>query len=117
MAKTIGRYAVHVHDEAGELHSFLPGQKVPAWAEKLLGDHCFKGYVFEGDEPLPDEDDDTSDDAADDDGDDGDDLAVPTKRAGLPKWAAYAKANGVDPDGLDKAEVIAALEEAGVPVE
>ena len=32
---------VHVSDDAGEAHVFGPGDKVPAWASKKIGDHCF----------------------------------------------------------------------------
>jgi hypothetical protein len=33
------------------------------------------------------------------------------------KWVTYAESHGVDTEGLDKAEIIAELEAAGVPVE
>lgn len=95
--------AVAVFDEKGVLHQFGPGTEnpdPPAWARKKITNP----NVWEGDH-----DDD------DDDGDDSD--GPPSPRAGVKKWAAYAEANGVDAEGLEKTEVIAAIEAAGVPVE
>lgn len=118
MAKKIGEFAVHLHDK-GQLHSFLPGTEVPQWAEKRLGEHCFEGgedafnedgryqAVVHHDAVLP---------AARGGASDG-----PPPQAGpgsaKEKWVAYAEEHGVDVDGLDKAGIIAELEEAGVPVE
>jgi hypothetical protein len=109
MAKKIGEYAVHLTDETGTLHSFLPGDEVPAWAEKRMGDHCFEGGGDEFDE-------DGQHPAA---GGGGDVPLPPQSGRGssTDKWAAYAESNGVDVEGLDRDEIIAACEEAGVAVE
>lgn len=112
MAKKIGQYAVHLTDETGTLHSFLPGDEVPAWAEKRMGEHCFEGHEDEFDE-------DGQHPASVPDGSGGP-LPVPPQAgpgSGLPKWVAYAEENGVAAEGLTKSDVIAACEEAGVPVE
>lgn len=41
------RTFVHVFDERGNSHAFGPDDKVPAWAAKQMGDHCWDS----GDEP------------------------------------------------------------------
>lgn len=116
MPRTIGQYAVHVNSSDGTLHSFLPGESVPEWAEKLLGDHCFSGH-----EDLFSED--------------GKPLSVkPTAEAvvkaavedappqagpgsGREAWAAYAKKHGVEVDDeVSRHEIIEACRKAGVPV-
>lgn len=113
---TIGQYAVHVHDDTGELHSFLPGADVPGWAAKLMGKHCFEGGedVFNEDgkhAPVV-----HADAVVDTQGGDG-----PPPQSGpgsaKDKWITYAEQHGVDVEGLDKAEIIAELKEADVPVE
>lgn len=101
MARKIGQYAVHLHDKDGKLHSFLPGQQVPAWAEKRLGEHCFEDG-----------------DGVDDDKTVG--AAIPPQSgrgAARDKWAVYAEGHGVDVEGLTQREIIAACQEAGVAVE
>lgn len=120
MSKIIGEYAVHgVVDEAGVPHSFLPGSEPPAWAVKQMGAHCFEGGedvfnedgvlapVIHHDAVLPDAR--------------GAGPSGPPPRAGKgsgeDKWRAYADEQGVDvseAEGRD--DVIAALEEADVPV-
>lgn len=114
---TIGQYAVHVHDDAGQLHSFLPGADVPGWAAKLMGKHCFEGGEGEFNEDGKHAPVVHADAVVDTHDDDGDLDGVPTPRAGVKKWAAYAEQHGVDVEGLDKAEIIAELEAADVPVE
>jgi len=120
MGKRVGEFAVHgVLDEQGNPHSFEPGSEPPAWAEKQMGDHCFEGGeelfneegrhapVVHHDAVLPDAREGVSD--------------GPPPQAGpgsaKEKWVAYAEEHGVDVDGLDKAGIIAELEEAGVAVE
>jgi hypothetical protein len=115
--KVVGEYAVHnVLDEDGAPHSFLPGSEPPAWAVKQMGAHCFEGgeRVFNEDGVLnPVIHHDAVLPTAP--GSDG-----PPPQAGpgsaKDKWVAYAEEHGVDVDGLDKAGIIAALEEADVPV-
>lgn len=130
MAK-IGKYAVHLADETGELHSFLPGREVPAWAEKRLGEHCFKGGTdlderearVNGGTPAGDSLAGEAD--ADDDDDDGHDAGGNAggpppksgKGGGIDHWREYAQYHGIDTDGLSKDAIIAELEAAGVPVE
>jgi hypothetical protein len=102
MAKTLGQYAVHVYDDGGVLHSFLPGQEVPDWAAKNMGPHCFA----------------TSDEV--DDAGDVHDGPPPQhgRGSGEDKWRAYAENHGVDVSAAEgRDDVIAALEAAGVPVE
>jgi len=36
------RSFVHVFDERGNSHAFGPDDKVPAWAAKQMGDHCWE---------------------------------------------------------------------------
>lgn len=100
----IGEFAVHLHDNEGELVSLLPGDEVPGWAVGRIGKHALAT-------------DDASDDGADDDAHD----APPPKAgkgSGEDKWRAYAEHHGVDVSGAEgRDDVIAALESAGVPVE
>jgi hypothetical protein len=120
MGKKVGEYAVAVTDTSGQTHVFLPGDEPPEWAAKTMGDHCFEGGeglfndegilapVIHHDAVVPD-----ARGAAASDG--------PPPQAGpgsaKEKWVAYAEEHGVDVDGLDKAGIVAELEEAGVPVE
>lgn len=102
----IGKYAVHLSDGIGTLHSFLPGDEVPEWAAARMGEHCF------ADPDDEDEDTDIEYDA----------VAGPPPKvgpgSGQAKWRAYAEAHGVDVSNVEGRDaVIAALAEAGVPVE
>lgn len=97
----IGEFTVYLRDDDGTVHTFLPGESVPAWAAKQMGDHCFA---------------DASDTGVEADGSDGP-PPQSGRGSGREKWAAYAEANGVDTDGLDRDEIIAACQEAEVPVE
>ncbi|MCV7354491.1 hypothetical protein [Mycolicibacterium fluoranthenivorans] len=125
MAKKIGEFAVYVQDGEGAVHGFLPGQVVPAWAAKQMGDHCFAQEGGEGsaDEPVdeppaPPVDPGDAEDPADPD----EEPAGPPPRhgagSGEPAWRKYAEDNGVDVDGISKRDdIIAAVADAGVPVE
>lgn len=42
---------------------------------------------------------------------------IPKKNASKADWAAYADANGFDPEDLGRDEIIAALESNDIPVE
>jgi hypothetical protein len=103
---TIGEFAVHLHDDNGTLVSLLPGDEVPGWAARRIGDHAL-----------------ASGDSTDDDGDDeegGHDGPPPRhgRGSGEDKWRAYAEQNSVDVSNAEgRDDVIAALELAGVPVE
>lgn len=113
MAK-LGQFSVYVQDGEGAIHGFLPGQEVPAWAAKLMGPHCFAAGE-EGDDSL-------GLDANEDPDDPDADAAGPPARAGKGSsenaWRAYAEQQGMDVSHLDsRGEIIAALQDAGVPVE
>lgn len=88
---------VHVNDDEGRDHVFFPGEKVPEWAAKQMGDHCWV-----------------------DDGDSTSEVEVPPKSgkgSGLAAWAKYADAHGVaveDDDTRD--DIIAQLVAGGIPV-
>lgn len=97
------RTHVHVFDERGESHAFGPDDKVPAWAAKQMGDHCWE------DEQEPEEVGEQPD------------VPVPAKNGAgstADAWAIYAQANGVEVE-LDakRDDIIAACEAAGVPTE
>lgn len=93
---------VALFDPQGVLAQFAPGDDVPAWARKRLTNPA----LWDGGE-------------ADDNGGGGQDGPPPQsgRGSGHDKWAAYAEAHGVDTDGLDRDEIIAACQEAGVSVE
>ncbi|WP_458317114.1 hypothetical protein [Mycolicibacterium brisbanense] len=123
MAKTLGQYAVHLTDDAGVLHSFLPGDEVPDWAAKRMGAHCFA--TGDADEAAADGGDGGGEDAAADGegegspsggGDEPPPLAGPG--SGRDHWAAYAREHQVafgDDDKRD--QIVDACREAGVRVE
>lgn len=97
----LGPLACYVLDGKGNAAWFHPGDDVPAWAAKQMGSHCFANG----------EDDDVEDTG------DG-----PPPRAGVGSgrdaWADYAQANGVEVEvDWKRDHIIAACEEAGVPVE
>ena len=56
MAKKLRTY-VHVYDERGNAHAFGPGDKVPAWAAKQMGDHVWEDSDESEREVEPAEDD------------------------------------------------------------
>lgn len=113
MAK-LGQYAVHLTDEAGVLHSFLPGQEVPSWAAQQLGPHCFQpgqggADPSAGELPLTVDDHEPA-------------AAGPPPRSGKGSgegaWRKYAEDAGVDVTAIDgRDDIIAACEDAGIPVE
>lgn len=102
MATNQSDFAVYVTDKKGKQHCLLPGDEIPAWAGKQITNP----YVLGVD---PDAEDDEP----------GTDGPPPQsgRGSGADKWAAYAEAHGVDADGKDRDEIIAACQEAGVPVE
>lgn len=122
MAKTIGAFAVYVQDEEGVIHGFLPGQVVPAWAAKKMGDHCFAPEDSADDPAEEPSVPDAAEDPADPDEDEDEAPAGPPPRhgagSGEPAWRKYAEDNGVNVDGLSKRdEIIDAIKRSGVPVE
>lgn len=97
---------VHVSDEHFDVHSFGPNDKVPEWAARKMGTHCFA----DGAHPFQDEPE-TQGEQAD----------VPARsgpKSSAEAWHAYAAAKGVVVDSAAKRDdVIVALEAAGVPTE
>lgn len=39
------RTSVHLRDDAGRRHVFMPGDVLPGWAARKVGDHVFDDYV------------------------------------------------------------------------
>lgn len=91
-------HTVYLDGPDGEPVSFGPDSTdIPKWAADLIGEHAYE-----------------TDDASDDGG-------IPPKSgrgSGDKAWAAYAAANDVEvAAGAAKADIIAALDAAGVPTE
>lgn len=114
-----GQHAIHLHDKTGELHSFLPGDELPEWADARITN------------PHARSDSDTESDLAAviviGAGGEGGQATTDAPDGTLPKqtgpgasrvkWAAYAEANGVAvQEGWKREDIIAACEQAGVPV-
>ncbi|AXN51236.1 hypothetical protein DSM43518_04778 [Mycobacterium marinum] len=102
----IGEHTVYLRDDDGTVHSFLPGQRVPAWAAKQMGPHCFA-------KDQPDEE------VADFSRGGGE---GPPPRAGAGSgrgaWADYAAAHGIDVDeDWKRDQIIDACEDKGIAVE
>lgn len=122
-----GQHAIHLHDDGGKLCSFLPGDEVPEWARKSITNPL----AWEGSEP-----DEPAVVAAplvitvgggagwsgaeavsEPDAADGTLPKQTGPDASRVKWAAYAEARGVAvPEDWKRADIIAACEQAGVPV-
>jgi len=99
----IGLFAVHLHDDDGALVSLLPGDEVPGWAVRRIGDHALAeadakaSVVTDGPAGPP---------------------PKAGKGSGEDKWRAYADQRGVDVSAAEgRDDVIDLLEQAGVPVE
>jgi hypothetical protein len=104
-----GQLAVHLVKD-GVTQSFMPGDEVPEWAAKLITNP----NVLAVDDVASDEPSGSSEAASDDD--------APPPRYGKGSaqkaWAAYAVAHGVDvDDDTPRDEIIAACEDAEVPVD
>ncbi|MBI2702108.1 MAG: hypothetical protein HYX31_23815 [Mycobacterium sp.] len=98
MAELVAHVALF--DPKGNLAQFAPGDDVPAWARKKLTNPA----VWDS-EPA-------------EDGGSGDGPPPQSGRgSSRDAWASYAEAHGVDADGKDRDEIIAACQEAGVAVE
>lgn len=118
MAKKIGQYAIALTGPDGVTHTFAPGtDDYPDWAGKKMGDHCFEGgedlFNEEGKLQAVIHHDAVFDGPPHGDG------PPPQSGAGsgVKAWRSYADAEEYDVEGLDRDEIIAALKEAGVPVE
>jgi hypothetical protein len=130
MAKILAN-AVHLTDESGVVHSFLPGQTPPKWARKLITNP--KAWVAE--EPSDSDDEsaeepenseqaaESQDDSSDDSTEDSSETStetpdIPKKNASTAVWRAYADKNGFETDDdIKRDEIIAALAGAGIPTE
>lgn len=98
-----GEFAVHLVKD-GVTQSFMPGDEVPEWAAKLITNPSVIAVDDAEGEPSGSSD------------------APPPrygKGSGQKVWAAYATAHGVEGVDEDTArdEIIAACEDAGVPVD
>jgi hypothetical protein len=96
MGRRLNGY-VPIHEDDGDVTWYGPDDEVPAAVAKKIGAHAWQ-----------------SDDAADQDG--------PPPKSGRgatdAAWRAYAESVGVDTeDDAKKADIIAALEAADIPVE
>lgn len=118
MAKNKSGFAVHVTDPSGRAVCIKPGGEIPAWAKaQITNPYVLNGDSPDGDPVVADVDDD--DDPEDDDPEDKKAGGPPPKAgpgSGAALWAEYAAEHGVDVEGLNKAGIIAALADAGVPV-
>lgn len=118
MAKRQLARSVHLFDDKGRRHVFVPGDEVPEWAAKRIknpaawaDDDKSSASADVDDAPADDEQDDTTEAETEDDtateaeetegSDDDSDDEVPEpprsgKGSGKEPWAAYATAIGVD---------------------
>lgn len=109
----IGACAVHVRDEHGDLHAFLPGDEPPAWAAKLMGRHCFVGAAPIS-EPAPE----VSRPSASTPAVGGEPPPLAGAGAGRDVWSEYAAQHGVSVDDeWKRGQIIDACRNAGIPVE
>ena len=103
MSKKVGELTVYLSDEDGTVHRFLPGDEVPGWAGKQMGDHCFAGGDSTPEVEQPESD------------------GPPPKAgkgSGESAWRSYADSKGVDVSGAEgRDDIIDLLDKAGVPVE
>lgn len=107
MAVNKSNFALHLADKRPgheQLLVILPGDEIPAWALKditnpyVLGDQAVEADAAPGDPGGP--------------------PPKAGKGSGEDKWRAYAEEHEVDVTDLkSRDEIIARLEEAGIPVE
>jgi hypothetical protein len=104
MATNHSEFTLYLTDKDHEQVCVLPGGEIPAWALKSITNP----YVLGADpDAKPHEH-----------GGDGPPVPPQSGRGSShEKWQEYAQAHGVDVEGLDRDGIIAACEEAGVPVE
>lgn len=124
--------AVHITDDSGVVHSFLPGTTPPKWARKRIDNP--KAWAEDSSDESSDaadesegtdeEDQDSTDESDDASGDESSDASstatvdVPKKNASRDAWAAYADSKGFEiDDDVKRADIIAALTANGIPVE
>lgn len=93
MARELASY-VHVYDDKGEAHAFGPGDEVPAWAAKQMGDHCFVSAGADGQTGEP---------------------PRSGKGSGKEAWAEFASHHGVEVTDEDtRDDIVARLADAGI---
>jgi hypothetical protein len=114
MAKVQGEYAIHIAGENGEVVTLLPGDEIPGWAAKKVTNPRVTGQESEDEaapSPLSDDVPGAADNA---------DAGPPPHAgpgSGKAAWQEYAASQGVAvDDDSRKEDIIAACEEAGVPV-
>lgn len=129
MATNKSEFSVHLSDPTGKVVCIEPGAEIPPWAKKLItnpvvlnGDGAEAAAADDesDDDELADDESDEEGDENDGEDDDEDGDGPPPKvgpGSGTDRWAAYAAEHDVDVEGLNKTGIIAALSEAGVPVE
>lgn len=109
--------AVHLTDEAGVVHSFLPGTNPPKWARDLILNP--KAWSDSDDGPTLNDAEPTA--AAEEPTDESETSAIPPKSgkgSGVKAWRAYADTVGFETDDdITRDEIIAALEADGIPTE
>lgn len=118
-ARKLATY-VHVYDDHGAVTVFGPNDDVPAWAQKKITNPDV--WADSDDEPdSAPADPGNSGGIGDGEGAGDSDGQVPPRGgagSGAEAWRAYAAAKGVEVAAdAGRDDVIAALEEAGVPTE
>lgn len=119
MSKTLAT-AVHLTDESGIVHSFLPGATPPKWARKLITNPKAWAASDEPDTDEVDEAPETPETPADapEQPETPAEVEIPKKNASTDAWRAYADAKGFETDDdIKRDEIIAALQADGIPVE
>jgi hypothetical protein len=115
MSKKLGSLSCYALDKEDNAVWFYPGDELPDWAAKQMGDHVFdKGDGGADPSPSPSPSPKRPHPADSGDG--------PPPKAGAgggrDAWAAYAESKGVEvADDAKRDHIIAELEKAGVPVE
>lgn len=103
MSKTLAT-AIHLTDDSGVVHSFLPGTTPPKWALHRIDNPKAWG------EDAPDADEGEPTPAAASD--------IPAKNASTQAWRDYADTKGFETDDdISRTEIIAALAANGIPNE
>lgn len=105
MSKTLAT-AIHLTDDSGVVHSFLPGTKPPKWARDLIDNP--KAWAAEEDGPTTDDAEPLPAATSD----------IPAKNASTQAWRDYADTKGFETDDdISRTEIIAALAANGIPTE
>lgn len=119
MSKTLAT-AVHLTDESGIVHSFLPGTTPPKWARKQITNP--KAWVESEETDSAEnesEETETGEGAVELEGAPASgEVEIPRKNGSTEAWRAYADSKGFETDeDITRGEIIAALEAAGIPTE